>query len=72
MISAQFLWGNMFLRGDLQRDVKNSDFKNFESALNLESVRMPLRNKLALAVEVFSLPKLFGTAARIREVKPRV
>ena len=26
MTSAQFFWGNVFLRGELSRDVKNSNF----------------------------------------------
>ena len=43
MTSAQFLWGNMFLRGDLQSDVKNVNFQIFESAPYLESVSMPLK-----------------------------
>ena len=42
MISAQFLVGNVFLRGE-QRDVENSNFQIFESALYLESVNMPLK-----------------------------
>ena len=37
MISAHFLWGNVFLREDLLTDVKNSNFKIFESALYLKS-----------------------------------
>ena len=33
MISAQFLWGNVLLRGELQIDATNSNFEDFESAI---------------------------------------
>ena len=46
MISALFLWGNVLLRGELQRDATNSYFDNFESALYSKSGSMPLK-KLA-------------------------
>ena len=42
MIYAQFIWGNVILREELQTDVKNSNFENFGSALYLKSVSMPL------------------------------
>ena len=42
MISAHFLWGNMFLREDPLTDVKNSNFKFFEGPLYLKSGSMPL------------------------------
>ena len=42
MISAKFLWGNVFIGGKLQIDAKNSNFEIFESALYLKSVSMPL------------------------------
>ena len=42
MISAKFLWGNVFFGGKLQIDAKNSNFEIFESALYLKSVSMPL------------------------------
>ena len=42
MISAQFLWGNVFFRKDLLTDVKKSNFKIFASALYLKSGSMPL------------------------------
>ena len=42
IISAHFLWGNVFLREDLLTDVKNSNFKIFESPLYLKSGSMPL------------------------------
>ena len=42
MISTQFLWGIVFLRGDLRKYAKNSNFENFESALYSTSVSMPL------------------------------
>ena len=42
MISAHFLWENVFLREDLLTDVKNSNFKIFESALYLKSGSVPL------------------------------
>ena len=43
MISAKFLWGNVFFGGKLQIDAKNSNFEIFESVLYLKSVSMPLR-----------------------------
>ena len=42
MISAKFLWGNVLLTGDLQVDAINSNFENFENALYMKSVSMPL------------------------------
>ena len=42
MISAKCLWGNVFLGGKLQMDAKNSNSDNFESALYMKSVSMPL------------------------------
>ena len=42
MISALFLWGNVLLRGELQIDANNSNFKNFESAMYMKSGSMPL------------------------------
>ena len=42
MISAWFLWGNVLLRGELQKDTINSNFDNFESTLYMKSVSMPL------------------------------
>ena len=33
MISANFVWGNVLLDGELQIYAKNSYFENFESAL---------------------------------------
>ena len=42
MISANFLWGNVFFGGKLQIDANNSNFEIFESALYLKSVSMPL------------------------------
>ena len=42
MISAQFLWGNVFLREELQTDAKKSNFEIFESAIYLKSGSMPL------------------------------
>ena len=43
MISAQFLWGSVLLRGELQKYAKKSNFENVESALYSTSVSMPLR-----------------------------
>ena len=37
MIAAQLFLGNVFLRGELQKDAKNLDFKNFQSALYSKS-----------------------------------
>ena len=42
MISAKFLWGNIFIGGKLQVDATNSNFGIFESALYMKSVSMPL------------------------------
>ena len=36
MISASFLLGNVLLGGELQIDAKNSNFKIFESTLNIK------------------------------------
>ena len=47
MISAQFLWESVvqFLEpGELRKYAQNSNFENFESALNMTSVSMPLIN----------------------------
>ena len=38
MISAQFLWGNVFLGGKQQMDAKNSNFEIFESACPLYEI----------------------------------
>ena len=46
MISAKFLWGNVFFGGKLQIDAKNSNFEIFESALYLKSVSMPLKTSI--------------------------
>ena len=46
MISAQPLWGSVLLIGVHHKYAKNSHFKNFESALYLTSVSMPLRKYL--------------------------
>ena len=51
MIAAKFLWGNVFFRGKLQIDekkwnfelfAKKVNFENFESALFMKSLSMPL------------------------------
>ena len=42
MISAKFHWRNVLLRGELQIDPLNSNFENFESALDMKSVSIPL------------------------------
>ena len=42
MIFAKFLWINVFFGGKLQIYAKNLNFKNFESALYMKSVSMPL------------------------------
>ena len=41
MIAAQFLWGSVLFRGELQKYAKNSNFENFESALYSTSGSMP-------------------------------
>ena len=38
MISAKFLWGNVFFGGKLQIDAKNSNYEIFENALYMKSV----------------------------------
>ena len=58
MISAKFLWGNVFFGGKLQIDAKNSNFEIFESALYLKSVSMPLRNISILRLQ--SAEKILG------------
>ena len=42
MISAKFLWRNVFFGGKLQMDAKNSNFEIFESTLYMKTVSMPL------------------------------
>ena len=42
MVPAQFLWGNVLLRGELQKYATNSKVEIFESALNWTSGSMPL------------------------------
>ena len=42
MISAKFVWGNVLLYRKLQIYAKNSNFENFESALYMKSMSMPL------------------------------
>ena len=51
MISAHFLWRNVFLREDLLTDVKNSNFKIFESTLYLKSGSMPLSGLYSCQVD---------------------
>ena len=48
MIFAHFLWETVFLREELQTDVKNSNFKILESALYLKSGSMPLNKPSSL------------------------
>ena len=43
MISAQFLWGIVLLRGELRKYTQKLNFENFESALYSTSVSMPLK-----------------------------
>ena len=45
MISAQLICGSVLLKGVHHKYAKNSHFKNFEKALYLTSVSMPLMNK---------------------------
>ena len=46
MISAKSTWGNVLLDGKPQIYTKSSTFENFESALYMKSVSMPLnKNK---------------------------
>ena len=42
MISAKFLWGNVFFGEKLQLDPKISNFEFFESALYMKLVNIPL------------------------------
>ena len=37
-----FLWGNVLLRGELQKDARYSNFEIFESALYMKCGSMPL------------------------------
>ena len=46
MILAWFLWGIVFLRGELRKYAKKSSFENFESALYSTSVSIPLSQLL--------------------------
>ena len=57
MISAHFLWGNVFLREDLLTDVRKLNFKFFESALYLKSGSMPLSSQ---KVQSTSNPHVHG------------
>ena len=60
MISAKFIWGNVFFfGGKLQIDTKNSNFEIFESALYFKSVRMPL-TKLLYGLIVTKIPEVLG------------
>ena len=65
MISASFLWGNVILRGELQIDAINSNFQNFESALYMKSVSMPLsfNSKIIITINFtfFSFLKTSGS-----------
>ena len=45
MILAWFLWGSVFLRGELRKYAKKSSYENFESALYSTSVSMPLSDQ---------------------------
>ena len=66
MISAKFLWGNVFFGGKLQIEAKNSNFDIFESALYLKSVSMPLSwFQTSLLLTAFLLRHLI-TACRLR------
>ena len=46
MISGWFLWGNVLPRGELQKDAINSNFENFESALYMKSLSVPLNSRI--------------------------
>ena len=46
MISAEFLWRNVFFGEKLQIDAKISNFEISESALYIKSVSMPLSSPL--------------------------
>ena len=48
MILARFLWGSVFIRGDLRKYAKKIIFKHFESALYSTSLSMPLTTYLKL------------------------
>ena len=52
MISAHFLWGNVFLRGELYRDVKNSNLWTFENALHLKCGGLPLSRSRPIAMKL--------------------
>ena len=57
MILAWFLWGSVFLRGELRKYAKKSSFENFDSALYSTSVSMPLRLYMAGTFFQLSLKK---------------
>ena len=42
MISAKFIWGNVYLDAKLQIYANKSNFYIFESTFNIKSVSMPL------------------------------
>ena len=53
MISALILWGGVLLRGELRKYAKNSNFKNFESALYSTSGSMLFRLVSCRTTETF-------------------
>ena len=50
MTSAEFLLGNVLLRGELQINAINSNFDNFKSALYVKSVGIALNVDMALTL----------------------
>ena len=59
-ISAKFLWGNALFGGKLQMGEENSNFENFESALNMQSVSMPLIQNMSHHTFVYNLQLLLN------------
>ena len=60
MISAWFLWGNVLIRGELQIYTINSKFENFESALYMKSVSIPLNKNMHVFFR--RVPLIYGRA----------
>ena len=62
MILALFLWGNVLLRGELQKYAKMSNFKNFENALYSTSRSMPLKTGISqiFLENVYSGPRYWN------------
>ena len=69
MILVQLLWGSVLLIGVHHKYAKNSHFKNFESALYLTSMSMPLIESIKQKQKLLVLLKFLLFTILITKIK---